>query len=60
MTASERLAQTVTDLSTRALVQVAYDLRAEDVLSADQELVLEAVTLELRRRYPENPFAPTV
>jgi len=59
MTASERLAAQVATYTTQELVAAARDLMANPARDEVHQITLDAITAELRARYPENPFTPT-
>ena len=58
MTASQRLADKVATYSTQELVAAAKDLLAQERRDQAHQITLDAITAELRSRYPENPFIP--
>lgn len=60
MTATEKLAAKTATFTTKELVAAAKALMAKGRRSDVQQITLNAITAELRGRYPENPFIPTV
>lgn len=60
MTATEKLAAKTATFTTQQLVAAAKALLANGRRNDVQQITLNAITAELRSRYPENPFIPTV